>query len=83
MIMFQYTEQDLIAALDAVKNGQSLQQASREWSVPLTILHSRNQGSKNRTVAAESQQRLSKIQENHLSNWVLTQEALGISITHS
>ena len=64
------------------KNGQSLRQASREWGIPLTTLHSRNQGSENRTVAAESQQRLSKVQEDHLSNWVLTQEALGVPVTH-
>jgi hypothetical protein len=80
--MHQYTEQDLLAALSDVKNGKSLRLASREWGIPLTTLRSRNQGQENHTLAAESQQRLSKIQEEHLSTWVLAQEALGVSLTY-
>jgi helix-turn-helix, Psq domain len=80
--MHQYTEQDLLAALDDVRNGKSLRLASREWGIPLTTLHNRNQGQENHTLAAESQQRLSKIQEEHLSTWVLAQEALGVPLIH-
>ena len=80
--MYQYTEQDLLAALNNVRNGKSLKLASREWGVPFSTLRDRNQGSENHTFAAESQQRLSKIQEKHLSTWVLAQEALGVPLTY-
>jgi 4-hydroxybenzoate polyprenyltransferase len=80
--MHQYTEQDLLTALSDVRNGKSLKLASREWGVPFSTLRDRNQGSESHTFAAESQQRLSKIQEEHLSTWVLAQEALGVPLTH-
>ena len=81
--MHQYTEQDLLAALNDVRNRKSLRLASREWGVPFSTLQNRNQGSENHTFAAESQQRLSKIQEEHLSTWVLAQEALSVPLTYS
>ena len=81
--MHQYTEQDLLAALSDVRNGKSLRLASREWGVPFTTLQNRNQGSESYALAAESKQRLSKTQEEHLSTWVLAQEALGVPLTHS
>jgi 4-hydroxybenzoate polyprenyltransferase len=80
--MPQYTEQDLLAALDDVRNGKSLRLASREWGIPLSTLQNRNDSSESHTFAAESQQRLSKVQEDHLSTWVLAQEALGVPLTH-
>jgi len=80
--MYQYTEQDLRAALSDIRNGKSLRQASREWGVPSSTLSSRNRGQESHTIAAESQQRLSPSQEEHLSNWVLAQEALGVPLTH-
>ena len=80
--MRQYSEQDLCAALNDVRNGKSLKLASREWGIPYTTLQNRNQGQKSHTLAAENQQRLSPNQEEHLSNWVLAQEALGVPLTH-
>jgi hypothetical protein len=80
--MRQYSEQDLCAALNDVKNGKSLKLASREWGIPYTTLQNRNQGQESYTLAAENQQRLSPSQEEHLSNWVLAQEALGVPLTH-
>jgi hypothetical protein len=80
--MHQYTEHDLREALSDVRNGNSLRKASREWGVPFTTLQNRNQGSESHTLAAENQQRLSSSQEEHLSNWVLAQEALGVPLTH-
>ena len=80
--MHQYTEQDLLAALSDVRNGKSLKLASREWGVPFSTLRDRNQGSESHTFTAESQQRLSKIQEEHLSTWVLAQEALSVPLTY-
>ena len=80
--MHDYTEQDLFAALDDVRNGKSVRLASREWGIPLTTLRHRNQGTESHAIAAENQQRLSRVQEDHLSTWVLTQEALGVPVTH-
>ena len=48
----------------------------------MSTLRHRNQGTESRTIAAENQQRLSKIQEDHLTTWVLAQEALGVPVTH-
>ena len=56
--------------------------ASREWGIPLTTLFGRNQGRENHTQASETQQRLSPSQEEHLSTWVLAQEALGVPLSH-
>ena len=80
--MHQYTEQDLLAALNDVRNGKSLRVARREWGVLLSTLQNRNDGRESHALASESQQRLSKIQEEHLSTWVLAQEALGVPLTH-
>jgi 4-hydroxybenzoate polyprenyltransferase len=41
------------------------------------------QGSEKHSIAAQSQQRLSIEQENHLSQWILSQESLVVSLTHS
>ena len=43
----------------------------------------RTKGSESHSNAAESQQRLSRVQEEHLTQWVLTQEALGLPPTHA
>ncbi len=69
--MPRYPEQDLLAAVNDVKNGKSLRLASREWGVPLSTLRNRLQGQEDHITAAESQQRLSKIQEEHLTSWIL------------
>src|SRR3981081_1681147 len=80
--MYQYTEQDLLVAFDNVRNGKSLRLASREWGIPLSTLQNCNYGREQHAFASESQQRLSKIQEKHLSTWVLAQEALGVPLTY-
>jgi hypothetical protein len=80
--MHQYAELDLLAALSDVRNGKSIRVASREWGVPFSTLQNRNKGRENHSIASETQQRLSPSQEEHLSNWVLAQEALGVPLTH-
>jgi hypothetical protein len=80
--MHQYAKQDLLTALDNVRNRKSLKSASREWGIPFSILQNRNQGGKNYTLAAKGQQRLSKMQEKHLFTWVLAEEALGVLLTY-
>jgi hypothetical protein len=80
--MPQYQEQDLVAAINDVRNGKSLRQASREWGVPSSTLSDRIRGRENHTQASESQQKLSPSQEEHLTTWILAQEALGTPLTH-
>ena len=67
MIIRQYTEQDLLAALRDVRNRKSLRLASQEWGILLSTLQDHNQGTESHASAAESQQRLLKVQEEHLS----------------
>ena len=81
--MAQYTEHDILMALGEVRNEKSLRLASREWGIPFSTLRHRIQGKENHSIAAESQQRLSKVQEDHLSTWILAQEALGVPLTYS
>ena len=81
--MSQYTENDLQQALEAVTNGQSLRKASLQWGVPKSTLLSRRQGHEPRREAFASQQRLSPVQESHLTQWILTQAALGLPPTHA
>ena len=78
-----YTKDDIAQAIKDVANGKSLTSAAKEWGVPHSILWDRIRGSEPHSLAAESQQRLSRVQEDHLANWVLTQEALGVPLTHA
>jgi 4-hydroxybenzoate polyprenyltransferase len=78
----QYTEDDMVRVIADIANGKSERTAAKEWGIPRTSLRSRIQGSEEHSIAAESQQRLSRSQENHLSDWILTQEALSVPLTH-
>jgi hypothetical protein len=80
--MPQYTESDILYTLQCIANGQSLRSAAKDSGIPRSILQDRIKGSETHSIAAESQQRLSKAQEDHLTSWVLAQEALGIPLTH-
>ena len=81
--MPQYTEDDVSSALDDIMNGKFLRQAAKDWGVPPSTLQSRINGTENHSKAAESQQRLSRAQENHLADWAIAQEALGVPLTHA
>ena len=81
--MARYTEDDIAQAIKDTTNGKSLRLAAQEWGVPYTTLQNRIEGHENHSNVAESQQRLSRVQEDHLANWVLTQEALGVPLTYA
>ena len=70
-------------AILAIKNSINKSVASREWGIPYSTLLDRFKGTETHSKAAESQQKLSKSQEEHLANWVLTQEALGCPLTYA
>jgi hypothetical protein len=55
---------------------------SREFGIPITTLYDRIQGTQLRSIAAEPLQTLSRVQEDHLIQWVLTQIALGVLPTY-
>lgn len=80
--MAKYTEADLQQAIIEVKNGSSIKQAAEKWGVPRRTLGNRMNGSEPRGKAHQHQQRLSQAQEEHLTQWILAQEALGYAPTH-
>ena len=82
-IVPQYTENDILQALIDIKNRQSLKSVIKKSGLPRSTLRGRVKGSEPHSIAAESQQRLSKVQEEHLTQWVLTQEALALPPTHA
>ena len=78
----RYTKQDLQNALNAVANGMSQRKAKSEYSVPHATLQNRIKGHISRLEAHVPQQRLSTVQEERLTEWVLMQESLGLAPTH-
>ena len=72
----------MITAINDVKNGKSICQASQDWGVPSSTLSDRIRGQENHNQASQSQQRLSTSQEERLTTWILAQEALGSPLTH-
>ena len=81
--MPSYTEEDVQNALEDIKEGVPTATASTRHSVPRSTLQDRLKGSKPHKYAHEDAQRLSAIQEQHLEQWILHQEALGYAPTHA
>ena len=67
LVMPRYTEDDLAQAIEDIANGKFVRRAAREWGIPYGTLRDRIEGSENHSSAAESQQRLSKVQEDYLT----------------
>jgi hypothetical protein len=78
-----YTKEDVQRALADVAKGKSVRKACLDWGVPRGTLHERINGRVSHKEAHEPFQRLSIVQEQRLTDWVLVQEALGRSPTHS
>jgi 4-hydroxybenzoate polyprenyltransferase len=81
--MGRYAENDMQQAMQAVANGQSIKSAAAQWGIPRTTLLDRLHGAESRKDAFACHQRLSPVQENQLTQWVLTQESLGLPPTHA
>ena len=81
-MVVQYTEDDIEQAIQSIANGDSLRKAALEWGIPRTTLQGRLHGSESREEAFAGQQWLSRVQEMHLAQWILTQSALGLPPTH-
>jgi 4-hydroxybenzoate polyprenyltransferase len=76
-------EEDLLRALEAISQGDSIRKASLEWGIPRSTLQSRIYGHQTRQTGAEALQKLAPVQEKRLTDWILVQESLGLSPTHS
>ncbi|KAJ8063551.1 hypothetical protein OCU04_007423 [Sclerotinia nivalis] len=77
------TDDDIIQAFKAIANGQSIRKASLDYGIPRATLQDRINGHISHRNASEPQQKLARIQEEHLTKWVLLQESLGLSPTHT
>jgi hypothetical protein len=77
-----YTEDDVQRVLVDIGNGKSVRKAGLDWGVPRGTLQERINGRVSRQEANEPYQRLSLVQEQRLTDWVLVQEALGRSPTY-
>ena len=77
-----YTEEDVQRALEDIANGKSVRKASLDWSPLRDTLEGRIKGHVSRSKGAAPLQKLSLIQEQRLTDWVLVQESLGLSPTH-
>lgn len=69
--MAKYSEYELLQALQALNKGRSLRKVAQDWGIPKSTLQHRREGVQPRAVAFESLQRLSKTQEDRLSDWSL------------
>ena len=70
--MPRYTEDDLQAALVAIRNGTSIRQAQKDWGVPRATLQDRLNGARPKGLyEAQVLQKLSLDQENHLAKWIV------------
>ena len=79
----QYTEDDIQYALNDIANGMSFRQASLKWGPPRATLHDRLNGRISRAKASQPSQRLSPVQEQRLTDWVLVQKSIRSSLTHA
>ena len=80
----QYIEQDLQDALAKYHtNGGSIRKIAQEFGIPYSTFRDRIYGTQSRSTGAEYLQTLSRVQEDHLTQWVLTQAALGLPPTYT
>ena len=78
-----YTEYDVMRALDDIANGVKVRKASLEWGVPRSTIQDRMKNHTSHQESAQHLQRLPQVLEDRLTEWVLTQEALGLGVTHA
>ena len=67
-----YTEEDVQRALNYMENSYSMRKSALEFGVPRSILQDCTNGRISRQEAHMPQQRLSTVQEERLTEWVLT-----------
>jgi hypothetical protein len=78
-----YTENALLAALNAVSTGTSIRRAARDYGVPRATLQDRRAGRQARSDAHTHRQKLSPTQESRLADWIRVQDSLGLAPTYA
>ena len=78
-----YTEYDVMQALESITNSVSIRNASLNWGVPRSTLQDRIYGHVSHQEAAIPLQRLAPVQEQRFTSWILVQESLALSPTHT
>jgi hypothetical protein len=79
-----YTEDAVVEAiLDITDNGLSVRQAALKWGVPQRTMSSRLRGQTALADQIQPKQHLTRSQEAKLVFWILRQESLGYSPSHS
>ena len=77
-----YTEEDLHNAIEAVENGSSRYEASKQYRIHRSTLQNRLRGGNSRKDVSHDRQKLSATEEASLANWARIQYALGLPLTH-
>ena len=78
-----YTEDDVQFVFNDIVNRKSRRKASLDWGVLRTTLRNRITSAVSRPEAYTPSQRLSPVQEQRLTDWVLVQESLGLNPTYA
>lgn len=76
--MPSYDEEDMADAIQDVKEGLSLRQASAKWGIPHTSIKYRKDG-RLPVGGVQPAQRLTPAQEKRVCEWILAQESLGFA----
>lgn len=76
------SENAILLAIKEVENGISQRLAAKRHGIATSTLRHRLNGGQSPRKAKEGMQRLSKEQEEHLVEWILLQESLGLAVTH-
>ncbi|RYP65642.1 hypothetical protein DL771_008194 [Monosporascus sp. 5C6A] len=70
-------------AIEEVKRGRSLRSASKGYQVDRLYITCRINGIRTKQEVDEARQKLSRVQEEALANWVIVQSYLGYAPPHS
>jgi hypothetical protein len=76
-----YTKKDIQMVLNYLAKSNSIRKTKSEFGVSHFILYNCTKGHISRQEAYIPQQRLSTVQEERLTKWVLVQESLGLKPT--
>jgi hypothetical protein len=79
--MPSFTEKDMIAALQMVADGATINQAAETCGIGRSALQSRVKGRITPKEAHKPRKNLSDIQERRLRDWILVQADLGCPVS--
>src|SRR6266511_4389186 len=79
-----YSEDAVVSAyLEVHDDGISTKKATQRYGIPRTTLRDQLHGVSSKADMPQPQQRLSPVQETRLTTWILRQENLGYTPSHS